>query len=57
MGTVDSSRSWKTVQLPEELLRRVDALIGHPGFGYTSRSEFIKDAVRRRVEELEAEIT
>ena len=44
---------WKTVQLPEELLRRVDEIVGHPEFGYSSRSEFIKDAVRHRLEELE----
>lgn len=48
-----SRQRWRTVQLPEELLRRVDEIVSHPEFGYTSRSEFIKDAVRRRLEELE----
>jgi metal-responsive CopG/Arc/MetJ family transcriptional regulator len=44
---------WKTIQLPEELLKRVDDLVGKPELGYTSRSEFIKEAVRLRVETLE----
>jgi len=44
---------WKTIQLPEELLDRVDEIVGKPELGYTSRSEFIKEAVRLRVEALE----
>jgi metal-responsive CopG/Arc/MetJ family transcriptional regulator len=53
MGGTPESR-WKTIQLPEELLRRVDELVKRPELGYTSRAELVKDAVRRRVEELEA---
>jgi len=49
-------KGWKTVQLPEELLDRVDGLIGRPELGYTSRSEFIKEAVRLRAEELEGQV-
>ena len=48
-----SKRRWKTVQLPEELLVRVDEVCAHPEFGYTSRAEFIKEAVRLRVEAME----
>jgi metal-responsive CopG/Arc/MetJ family transcriptional regulator len=48
-------RGWKTVQLPEELLNRVDELVSRPELGYTSRSELIKEAVRLRVEALEAQ--
>nr|MDO8100187.1 ribbon-helix-helix domain-containing protein [Candidatus Njordarchaeota archaeon] len=47
---------WKTVQLPEELLKRVDSLVDRPELGYTSRSEFIKEAVRLRIETLETRI-
>lgn len=47
---------WKTIQLPEELLKRVDNLVGKPELGYTSRSEFIKEAVRLRAETLETRI-
>jgi metal-responsive CopG/Arc/MetJ family transcriptional regulator len=47
---------WKTIQLPEELLRRVDDLVDKRELGYTSRSEFVKEAVRLRVETLETRI-
>lgn len=43
-------RKWKTVQLPEDLLNRVDEVISTPGLGYTSRSEFIKESVRMRIQ-------
>jgi metal-responsive CopG/Arc/MetJ family transcriptional regulator len=49
-------RGWKTIQLPEELLSRVDDLVKRPELGYTSRSELIKEAVRLRTEALEAQI-
>ena len=48
-----SKRQWKTIQLPEELLQRVDGLVAVSGLGYTSRAEFIKEAVRLRVEATE----
>jgi metal-responsive CopG/Arc/MetJ family transcriptional regulator len=48
-----SKRQWKTIQLPEELLQRVDGLVAVSGLGYTSRAEFIKEAVRLRVETME----
>lgn len=51
--TEASRRRWKTIQLPEELLDRVDDLVEAPELGYTSRAELIKEAVRLRVEELE----
>lgn len=51
-----SSSRWKTVQLPEELLNRVDKLVSVKELGYTSRSEFIKEAVRLRLEEVEKHI-
>jgi len=47
-------REWKSVQLPGELLRMVDEVIKQPELGYTSRSEFIKEAVRLRVEQIES---
>ena len=49
-------RGWKTIQLPEELLNRVDKLVERPELGYTSRSELVKEAVRLRVEALEAQV-
>jgi len=56
MVTSQRKRGWKTIQLPEELLNRVDELVRRPELGYTSRSEFIKEAVRLRVEALESQI-
>jgi len=44
-------KKWKTVQLPEDLLQHVDKIIDTPGLGYTSRSEFIKESVRMRIEQ------
>lgn len=49
-------KGWKTIQLPIELLNRVDRLVERPELGYTSRSEFIKEAVRLRVEALESQL-
>ena len=50
---VRSKRRWKTIQLPENLLLRVDKVVEHLELGYTSRAEFIKEAVRLRVEGIE----
>ena len=52
-----SKRDWKTVQLPEELLSQVDEIVNIPSLGYTSRSEFIKEAVRLRIVEVEEYLT
>ncbi|MCD6509314.1 MAG: ribbon-helix-helix protein, CopG family [Thermoprotei archaeon] len=46
-------KRWRTVQLPEDLLSQVDRIIENRELGYTSRSEFIKEAVRLRIIELE----
>ena len=43
---------WKTIQLPEGLIKSVDELISTEGLGYTSRSEFIKESVRLRIQEI-----
>ena len=52
MRTAVKSGKWKTVQLPEDLIKSVDALISTEGLGYTSRSEFIKESVRLRIQEI-----
>ena len=53
MNVAENKRRWKTVQLPEELLQRVDDVVAAAELGYTSRAEFIKEAVRLRVEAME----
>jgi len=46
---------WKTLQLPEDLVKSVDELISAEGMGYTSRAEFIKEAVRLRIQQVKKE--
>ena len=46
-------KKWKTIQLPEDLIKQVDKIASTPGYGYTSRSEFIKESVRQRIQEIE----
>lgn len=46
-------RKWKTVQLPEDLVQNIDEVISTPGLGYTSRSEFIKESLRLRLQDFE----
>ena len=45
---------WVYINMPRELADRVDALVNEQKHGYRSRSEFVGDAVRRRLEELKA---
>jgi metal-responsive CopG/Arc/MetJ family transcriptional regulator len=46
-------RGWKTVQLPKDLLNIVDEIVKQAELGYTSRNEFVKEAVRLRIEEIQ----
>lgn len=41
------------MQLPEDLLERVDRVVEQESLGYSSRAEFVKEAVRLRLGELE----
>jgi len=52
MRTAVKPRKWKTIQLPEDLIQIVDEIISTKGLGYTSRSEFIKESVRLRIQEI-----
>jgi len=40
---------WKTTAIPSDLYRKVES--SARAYGYTSVSEFVKDAVRRLLEE------
>ena len=46
------ARGWKTVALPDELVKKVDDIVEKEKDGYRTRNEFVTDAVRRRLEEL-----
>ena len=41
-----------TVRLPRELRDRYSKIDSEMGLGYTSFAEFVKEAIRRRMEEL-----
>lgn len=39
-------KGYTTVALPDELIKEVDTLVSQKKKGYTSRGEFVKEAVR-----------
>ena len=43
-----------SVSIPAEIIEQIDRVIESRKHGYESRPEFIKDAVRRRLEEMKA---
>ncbi len=49
-----STDDYTTVRLPKELMEEIDEIIKQGMRGYKSRAEFIKEAIRRRFEELES---
>jgi len=46
-------RSYTTVNIPWVLMERIDAVIRDGRHGYVRRSDFILDAIRRRLRELD----
>ena len=48
---------YTTVRLPKELMEEIDQIIKRGIRGYKSRSEFIKEAIRKRFEELKRSTT
>jgi len=44
------TRGYTTIHIPTTLARFIDELIDSGEFAYTSRSEFVKDAIRRSLE-------
>lgn len=40
-------KSYTNVSLPDTLIKEIDKIISKKTLGYTSRSEYIKDAVRK----------
>ena len=51
-----ASLKWKTVQVPEALLNKVDEIVDIEELGYASRGEFVREAVRLRVEQMEEKL-
>lgn len=44
------SLNYISVSLPKDLIKKVDEILGNKELGYSSRPEFIKDAIRRHLE-------
>lgn len=44
------SLNYISVSLPRDLIKKVDGVLKNKELGYSSRPEFIKDAVRRHLE-------
>lgn len=55
MSSTNESNSddYTTVRLPKELISEIDEIIASGFRGYKSRSEFIKEAIRRRLDEVQ----
>jgi 6-phosphogluconate dehydrogenase len=48
------AENWKTTALPSELVEIIEKILKeHPELGYKSVAEFVKDAVRRRIETIQ----
>ena len=43
---------YRTIRLPKDLVEEIEELIKDKSLGYTSKADFVKDAVRRRIEEI-----
>ena len=46
---------WTNIPLPKELVNRVKEVLESGGLGYSSVSEFVREAVRIRISEIEKE--
>ena len=46
-------KKWVTIKLPEKLINIIDRLVEDNYLGYTNRADFAKDAIRRRIEDIE----
>ncbi len=43
---------WRVVKIPEELAKIIEEIVREEKYGYTSISDFVTDAVRKRLREL-----
>ena len=52
---ISMRKQYRGVQIPESLAQKVDRFVKGEAYGYRTFAEFVIDAVRRSVEELERE--
>ena len=48
-----SNKKYTTIQIPTELAHVIDELIGKHKFSYRSRAEFVVEAIRKRIEDIQ----
>ena len=46
------AKRYVNVNLPEDVIKTIDRIIRITGLGYTSRAEFVKDSIRKSIQEL-----
>ena len=46
-------RNYTTVSIPVALIKKVDAVIESGAHGYRNRADFVLDAIRKRLRELD----
>ncbi|MFP3257452.1 MAG: ribbon-helix-helix protein, CopG family [Euryarchaeota archaeon] len=46
------SDKYRSVRLPEELIEKIEDIIKNGNLGYKSKSEFIKEAIREKLDRL-----
>ncbi len=44
---------YRSLRIPDDLVEKIEDVINKKDLGYASISEFVKDAVRRRLEDIE----
>lgn len=43
--------SYRGVNIPEELMREIEKIIAQKKHGFTSKAEFVKQAIREKLEQ------
>jgi len=51
MHSLYMSEGYDSISLPKSFVKKIDEIVNNPEFGYASRAEFIKEAVRLRFKE------
>ena len=46
------AENYRNINLPEKVIEQIDEIIKIKELGYSSRADFVKDAIRKSVQEL-----
>jgi len=49
---MSSDDDYKTIKIPNGMIKNIDNFINDKKFGYVSRAEFVKEAVRKHIKDL-----